>query len=90
MTIQSLSERNGRPSWKPRSMRFVTSEDSPVRRYSGTSEKAAFSRAGSRTKSTEQATGVNSHLWGLTTSESARSIPFMRARCSGQRAATPA
>ena len=36
-----------------------------------------------------QSTGVKSHLWGLTTIESARSQPSTRSRTSGSAAAAP-
>jgi hypothetical protein len=61
-----------------------------VRRYSGTRVIAACRSSGRRVHSAEQSTGVNSHLCGLTTTESARSIPSQAQRNSGQTIAEPA
>src|SRR5438445_773408 len=59
-------------------------------RYSGTIENASRSTSGWRVQSTLQSTGVNSHLCGLTTTESASSAPSSTQRSSGTRAALPA
>ena len=61
-----------------------------VRRYSGTRLKASRMTSIRRLSSSEQSNGVNSHLWGLTTMESARSQPLNGARRSGMSATTPA
>src|SRR5207253_1173191 len=59
-------------------------------RYSGTIENASRSTSGWRVQSTLQSTGVNSHLCGLTTTESASSAPSSTQRSSGTSAALPA
>ena len=50
---------------------------------------ARFSKSGRRVYSAEQSIGVNSHLWGFTTRESARSHPSSTCRISGRIAAVP-
>ncbi len=70
------------------SLKLATS--SATRRYSGTSENASRNACGRRVQSAEQSIGVASHLWGLTTIESASSQPSNRSRSSGQTAAEPA
>ena len=50
---------------------------------------ARFNKSGRRVYNTEQSIGVNSHLWGFTTSESARSHPSSTWRISGRIAAVP-
>ena len=77
-TAHSLSARKRRPSAGPYSLRFVTPSAADVRRYSGVSAKAARRSSGRAVNRHEQSTGVNSHLCGLTTSESARSKPGVR------------
>ena len=51
---------------------------------------ASRSSSGRRVQKAEQPCVVSSHLCGLTTSESARSIPSNAQRCSGQTIAAPA
>ncbi len=51
---------------------------------------AARRTSGLAVKKHEQSRGVKSHLWALTTSESARSTPSSAQRNSGQIAAEPA
>ena len=58
-------------------------------RYSGTSEKARLSTSGRRVNIADRSIGVNSHLCGFTTSESASSTPASTWRISGTTAATP-
>src|SRR6478672_111460 len=59
-------------------------------RYSGTYENASWNASGRRVQSAEQSIGVNSHLWGFTTTLSAASTPSRHQRNSGQTAAEPA
>src|SRR3954471_19788641 len=59
-------------------------------RYSGTSANVSCSTSGRLVQKAEQSIGVNSHLCGLTTKESARSQPARHQRSSGQTAAAPA
>ena len=61
-----------------------------MRRYSGTRLNAARSWSIRRVSSSEASSGVNSHLWGFTTIESARSQPANAARRSGMIATGPA
>ena len=90
MTNQILRARKRRPSWGWYSLKSCTAAWSVVRRYSGTRLKASRSTVSRRESSSEQSSGVKSHLWGLTTIESARSQPANGARRSGRRATTPA
>ena len=60
-----------------------------VRKYSGTSENARRSKSRWRQYRTEQSKGVNSHLCGFKTSESARLQPSRMRRISGTIAAEP-
>src|SRR5438128_1665874 len=58
--------------------------------YAAGAAKALRSDSGRRVHSAEQSSGVNSHLCGFTTTESAHSAPSMHQRSSGQTAAAPA
>src|SRR5205085_2942292 len=89
-TAHSLSERNRRPSAGPYSLRLRASSESGVRRYSGTRLKASRKSSGRAVQSSEQSSGVNSHLCALITSESAISTPSNAHRSSGQTMAPPA
>ena len=91
-TIQSLSARNRRPSWMPVSIRFFTPA-CPSRRleiFRASARTPARTTSIRRQYSTLRSNGVNSHLCGLTTSESACSAPRRIHSYPGTIAATPA
>src|SRR5438046_2247055 len=71
-------------------MPFFTLCSSLVFRYSATSENASFKTLRSLQYNTERSNGVNSHLCGFTTIESARSQPLKYCRNSGTIAVEPA
>jgi len=58
--------------------------------YSGTMLNAARYSSGSRNSNSDASNGVNIHLCGLNTIESARSHPLSSGRNSGTSAAAPA
>src|SRR5215218_3169050 len=88
MTVHSFRARKRRPRAGPYSDSETTSSD--TRRYSGTSEKALRSSSGRAHQKALQSIGTNSHLWGFTTSESARSTPTADQRNSSYDQAEPA
>src|SRR5436190_11218801 len=87
-TAQSFSARKRRPRAGPYSDSDTTSSE--TRRYSGTSENAFRKSSGRAHQNAEQSIGVNSHLCGLTTSESTRSTPSADHRNSSQAHDEPA
>src|SRR5215211_6357615 len=87
-TVHSFSARKRRPSAGPYSDSETTSSD--TRRYSGTSENALRRSSGRAHQNALQSIGTNSHLCGLTTTESARSTPAADSRNSSHDQAEPA
>jgi len=71
-------------------LKFRAPAISGVRRYSGTRPNASRNVSGLRKRRSEASNGVNIHLCGFTTIESARSHPSNAPRISGTTAAAPA
>ena len=89
ISIHSFSARKRLPSWIPYSLKLCEPPVSGVRRYSGTRLNASRNASGRRKSRSEASNGVNIHLCGFTTIESARSHPANSPRCSGASAAAP-